>query len=199
MDKIRAYNRLYQMREVANCPIGMASVTQIQDRQLAWIESSCAEHAIISLATAFETYYKAVVQELLFCFPEYFLKQKTNFSECLHALIESNEENSFEQIEEALNLRSRHSYYRFFKAHSIRFLSESEHEFIESVYLKRNSLVHTAGDLHDIAHGISPKNQNRRKEDTLRNQAKIMRTKFRNLITLLHERILDAVAGQVRP
>jgi len=48
MDKIRAYNRLYQMREVANCPIGMASVTQIQDRQLAWIESSCAEHAIIN-------------------------------------------------------------------------------------------------------------------------------------------------------
>ena len=52
IDKIKAYNRLYQIQEAAEDPEYARLVASIQNSQLAWIEQSCAEHAIISLVTA---------------------------------------------------------------------------------------------------------------------------------------------------
>ena len=56
MTKIKAYNRLYQMEHARDRDYLV--VKGVQDKQLEKIEQSCAEHAIVSLATAFETYYK---------------------------------------------------------------------------------------------------------------------------------------------
>jgi hypothetical protein len=50
-------------------------VTQIQDEELNRIGKSCIEHAVISLATAFETYYKEFLQQLLFIRPGFFLSK----------------------------------------------------------------------------------------------------------------------------
>lgn len=72
MDKIKAYNRLYQMRKSVTDPVYGNLVAEIQNQQLAWIELACAEHAIISLATTFETYCKELIQQLLADYPSFF-------------------------------------------------------------------------------------------------------------------------------
>lgn len=56
MAKIKAYNRLYQMEDIHDREY-YEMVKAVQDQQLEHIERSCGQHAIISLATAFETYY----------------------------------------------------------------------------------------------------------------------------------------------
>jgi hypothetical protein len=135
MDKIKAYNRLYQMRESITDRQYVKSVAEMQDRQLAWIELSCAEHSIISLATAFETYCKELVQELLANYPDFFLAHNTNSTNQVRGLIESEEKVSLEKIEAALRLRKRFDYYRFFEEYSIPFLSAKEAELIEYIFI----------------------------------------------------------------
>ena len=65
MEKLKAYNRLYQMNIEKSYPYNAKIDKQIQDKELSNIEKSCGEHAIISLVTAFETYYKELLQQLL--------------------------------------------------------------------------------------------------------------------------------------
>ena len=189
MDKIKAYNCLYQMREAVTDPQIAKLVTEIQDRQLAWIELSCAEHAIISLATAFETYCKELVQELLASYPDYFLRYKTNDTNQVRKLIESKEKISLEKIEATLKFKNRFDYYRFFESYSIPFLSEKEAELIEYIFIKRNYFVHNAGKpngktevkLQQIPHPV--------KEEMIRTEAKKLRTKLERVIISLHKRV----------
>lgn len=193
MNRIKAYNRLYQMRESVTDPQYAKKVAEIQDRQLAWIESSCAEHAIISLATTFETYCKELVQELLADYPSFFLAHSTNSTSQIKNLIETTERVSWEQIEPALKFRNRFDYYRFFENHSIPFLSSKESELIEYIFIKRNNFVHNAGEtdekteekLQVISHPVN--------EDMVKTEAKKLRTKLNRLIISLHKRVIATV------
>ena len=65
IEKISAYNRIYQAQqtELQHNKV----VKSVQDKELVQIEKSCAEHALISLVTAFETYYnKPIGSHLVF-------------------------------------------------------------------------------------------------------------------------------------
>ncbi len=106
MDKIKAYNYLYQMREWKDSPKQAKVLEEIQGKQLAWIEQSCAEHAIISLTTAFETYCKEFIQELLAGHSDRFM-DRINNSNQIRDLIESKKKISFDVIKKKLKLNNR--------------------------------------------------------------------------------------------
>src|ERR1700753_2907226 len=143
MEKIGAYNRLYQMKVATRIDSQFANtVSKVQKEELSRIEKSCSEHAIISLSTVFETYYKELLQQLLFLYPEFFLSRQTKYTDSIQELIEGREQFSYEHIELKLNLRSRFDYYKFFQAYSISLLEVKEVEFIEYLYVKRNNFVH---------------------------------------------------------
>jgi len=144
MTKIKAYNRLYQM-EHAHDREYLEVVKSVQNKQLEEIEQSCAEHAIVSLATAFETYYKELLQQMLSEYPDYFLSRDTKYSDRVKRLIKDSQPVTYEEIGQALNLGSRFDYYEFLKAYAIPFLSSDKEDFIEYVYLLRNIYVHNAG------------------------------------------------------
>jgi hypothetical protein len=85
MEKIKAFNQIYQMKQTN--PDDYRIVRGFQDAELVKIEQSCGEHAIISLATAFETYYKELTQQLLAQHPEYFIARRTVYSDKVINLI----------------------------------------------------------------------------------------------------------------
>lgn len=190
MEKISAYNRIYQMNAAEEINSQYAGiVSQSQNEQLNRIEKSCSEHAIISLSTAFETYYKELLQQLLFMYPDFFLSQHTKYRDSLQELIERQEQFSYEHIEAKLNLRSRFDYYKFFRAHSILLLEHKESEFIEYLYIKRNNFVHNAG---------KPDEKTRMKlksllapvdNSSIVTEAKRLRTKFTKLVALIDKRV----------
>ena len=62
VDKIGGYNFLYQEKADEVSPDYRSIVKSSQDKELLKISNSCFEHAIISIATAFETYLKELVQ-----------------------------------------------------------------------------------------------------------------------------------------
>jgi hypothetical protein len=195
MDRIKAYNRLYQMRESIKDPQYAKSVAEIQDRQLAWIESSCAEHAIVSLATAFETYCEALVQELLASYPDFFSEHSTDSTSRVRELIESEEKVSWAKIEETLKLRNRYDYYRFFDDYSIPFLSQKERELVEYIVTRRNNFVHDAGKLDEKTARKLQQIPRPIREEPLRTEAKRLCTKFGRTMVSVHGRVLSAVAG----
>lgn len=193
IEKIRAYNHLYQMKESQADPRYATMVTEIQNQELSRIAKSCSEHAIISLATAFETFYKELLQQFLYFYPAFFLSQNTKYAASLLILINQREEVSYEEIERKLNLRNRFDYYGFFEAHSIFLLEPKETEFIEYLYIKRNNLVHNAGKL-DKKTAVRLKNiQNPVREASLTTEAKRLRTKLAKLITLVNRRTKEAI------
>ena len=196
MDKIKAYNRKYQMSESATS-LGLEhakSVAQIQNGELNRIELSCAEHAIISLATAFETYYKELVQELLADYPDFFLSQDTNGVGRVRELIASKEKYSWEEIGSKLKLKYRHSYYDFFKDYSVPFLSEKEVELIEYIFVKRNDFVHNAGKSDKKTKVELQKIHSPVNEEMIRTEAKRLCTKLERTVISLHKRVLEAFA-----
>lgn len=196
MDKIKAYNRIYQMSESATS-LGLEhakSVAQIQNRELNWIELSCAEHAIISLATAFETYYKELVQELLANYPDFFFSQDTNSVSRVRELIVSKEKYSWEEIGLKLKLKYRRNYYNFFKDYSVPFLSEKETELIEYIFVKRNDFVHNTGKSDKKTKVELQKIHPPVNEEMIRTEAKRLRTKLERTVIYLHKRVLEAVA-----
>jgi len=193
MTKIKAYNRLYQM-EHAHDRKYLEVVKGVQDKQLEEIEQSCAEHAIVSLATAFETYYKELLQQLLSEYPDYFLSRDTKYSDRVKRLIKDSQPVTYEEIGQALNLGSRFDYYKFFKAYAIPFLSSDKEDFIEYVYLRRNSYVHNAG---------RPDARTRKKfaatsppfnEYALSTEAKRLRTRFRRILYKSYDRMKAILA-----
>ena len=145
MNKIKVYNNLYQMRLSKENLQDAKIVSKVQGEELTKIEQSCGEHAIISLATAFETFWKEFLQQLLFEYPDFFLAQRTTYSVQVGKLIRDKTLFSYEQIEERLKLRNRHDYYKLFNEYSIPLLHPKESEFIEYIYAKRNNFVHNAG------------------------------------------------------
>jgi ribosomal protein S17E len=195
MDKIKAYNRIYQMSESATS-LGLEhakTVEQIQNQELNWIELSCAEHAIISLATAFETYYKELIQELLGSYPDYFLSQDTKNVDQVRELVTSKEKYTWEEIGSRLKLKYRLSYYNFFKDYSVPFLSEKEAELIDYIFVKRNGFVHSASisDKKTVV-GLQ-KIHPPVKEEVVRTEAKRLRNKLERTVISLHKRVLEAI------
>lgn len=188
MENIKARDRLYQMEHEHDQEYSKM-VKAVQDKRLEGIEKSCGEHAIISLATAFETYYKKLLQQLLSEHPNYFLSRRTKYSDRVNQLIEDGQLVTHEEINQALELGSRFDYYVFFKAYSIPFLSSDEESFIEYVYLRRNSYVHSAGRLdartrEKLAATSPPFN-----ECALSTEAKRLRTRFRRILYKSYDRI----------
>lgn len=193
MDKIRTSNRLYQMQESVANPHNARLVKEEQDKQLAWIELSCAEHAVISLATAFETYCKELIRELLANYPDFFLAHKSDDSSQIRALIESDEKVSLEKIEETLKLSTRFGCYKFFKGHSIPFLSVEEAEFIEYIFIRRNNFVHDAGRPNQKTNSQLQQISSPVDEKELRTEVKRLRTKLERIVKSLHKRVLASV------
>jgi hypothetical protein len=193
MTKIKAYNRLYQM-EHAHDRKYLEVVKSVQNKQLKEIQKSCAEHTIISLATAFETYYKELLQQLLSEYPDYFLTRDTKYSDIVKKLIKDGQPVTYEEIEQALNLGSRFDYYSFFKEYAIPLLSSEEEDFIEYVYLRRNSYVHNAGRLDARTRRKLAANSPPFNEYELSTEAKKMRTKFRRILYKSYDRMKDILS-----
>lgn len=189
MDKIRAYNSIYQMNQTNLQDYHM--VKAIQDEELARIRRSCEEHAIISLVTAFETYYKELVQQLLADYPDYFTRRSTKYLGKVMELIEDYQVLDYEDIERKLHLNNRFAYYDFFKAYSIPFLPSGEEEFIEYLYLLRNNYVHNAGRPDTklktkLAETPSPFG-----EPEISAEAKRLRTKLRKILNKSYDQVMN--------
>jgi hypothetical protein len=194
MNKIKAYNSLYQMEQSRINPEFGKVAKEVQDRELTWIEASCAEHVIISLATAFETYYRELVQELLANCSEYILSYKRKNTQRIRELIESKDKVDWQRIEEVCNLRNRFDYYKFFKDYSIPFLTAEEKYLVEYIITKRNGLVHS-GKLDEKTITKLKKIPPQVKEEAKRTEALRLRTKLSRMVVRLHKRVLSSVAG----
>jgi len=196
IDKIRAYNRLYRMEQTNREYLKM--VEKVQDEEFEQIQQSCGEHAIISLATSFETYYKELLQQLLFQFPDYFTSRLTEYSTKLTELINSEHPVNYELIEAKLKLRNRFDYYDFFKAYDIEFLSPDEEKLIEYIYLKRNNYVHNAGRLDTKTQKKLEVSSPPYNEHIISTEAKRLRTKLKRAIYKVHDRIIANLKGNTR-
>jgi hypothetical protein len=145
VDKIKAYNWIYQQRTAETEPHFLPAVTQVQDTQLEGIGRTCAEHAIISLATTFETYYSELLQELLATKPDYFTSQPTDYTHKISDLLSNAKLYTYDEIEMKLRLQGRKGYDRFFQSYNIPFIvDDKERELIEYIYAWRNHFVHSA-------------------------------------------------------
>lgn len=195
MEKISAYNRIYQMNAATQVNPQYANiVSQVQNEELSRIEKSCSEHAIISLSTVFETYYKELLQQLLFLYPEFFLSSHTKYIDLIRELVEEREQFSYEHIEVKLNLRSRFDYYKFFQAHSISLLEVKEVEFIEYLYIKRNSFVHNAGKTDEKTQRKLQNIPTPVDSSSISTEAKRLRTKFTKMMILIDRRVKEAIS-----
>ncbi|MCK4886567.1 MAG: hypothetical protein KAS96_04205 [Planctomycetes bacterium] len=189
MDKIKAYDRLYQIREAKDNPRLAKEVVKIQNRQLVWIEQSCAEHAIISLATAFETYYKYLLQELLADHSHKFIAHISN-SNRIHKLLEIEENVTFDAIEKKLKLNNRFDYIKLFNNFSIPFLSSEDADLVEYIFTKRNHYVHNANRPDNM---ITAKLKNIKapvEEAVIRTEAKKLCTKLVRVVDSIDDKII---------
>lgn len=143
MEKIKAYDQIYQMKQM-NLQ-DYTAIKSIQDKELTQIEQSCGEHAMISLVTAFETFYKELIQQLLSEYPNYFVSRQTAYSDKVNELVQGNNLLTYGDIQSKLNLQNRFGYYEFLQTYSIVLLSDEEKEIVEYLYLCRNNYVHNAG------------------------------------------------------
>ncbi|MGE5943491.1 MAG: hypothetical protein ACM31G_04030, partial [Flavobacteriales bacterium] len=99
MEKIKACNRIYQFKAYEeNLQYGKI-VEEVQGNELAKIEQSCSEHAVISIATIFETFIKEFVPELLIKNEEFFLNNKTKYTDTIEQLIKESNYYTYEEIE----------------------------------------------------------------------------------------------------
>jgi hypothetical protein len=115
MDKIKAYNRLYQDKAFSESIEYGKKVEEIQNIQLKKIEQSCSEHAMISLATSFETFCKEFISQLLFEFPQFFQGTRTKYSKKVEELISNKIEFNSDYITVHIGLNNRFDYYKFLK------------------------------------------------------------------------------------
>lgn len=193
MEKIKAYNRIYQMNAYEkNIEFGKI-VENVQNEQLARIETSCAEHAIISLSTLFETYYKELIQEVLCKYPNYFQSIQTTYSAKLDELINDENLNDYEIISQRLNLSNRFSYRKFFESYEINLLTEEEANLIEYIYALRNCFVHNAGKINSKTQSKLDKISSPIEESYLSTNSKKLRTKMKRLIPKIHKRVIQKI------
>ncbi len=189
MDKIKAYDCLYQMRESKDNPKMAKMIEKSQDQQLARIEQSCAEHAIISLATAFETYCKELVHELLVEHYDRFISRINNSNQ-VDDSIESKENVSFDIIEKTLNLNNRFDYINFFNNLSVPFLSSKDTDLIEYIYAKRNHYVHNVNRSDKRTKVKLKKIKLPVEEEIIRTEAKRLCAKLKRMILSVNKKII---------
>lgn len=191
MAKIKAYNWLYQQKTFEkNLKMGYV-VEKVQNKELEKIEKSCAEHAIISLCTNFEVYYKDFVQELLYKFPGVFKNKNTKYKEKIIMMLSDQKDFDYESIGYKLSLKNRFDYIEFFEIYSIPFLTDDEKEIIEHVYIIRNNYVHNAGRKDKQTKNKLEKYPSPTGESYLTTEAKRLRTKFKRLIIKANERTMS--------
>ncbi len=211
MDKIYGYNRIYQdgLRQSLSSQVGNLApqseeeeyrrlkwsqkyadgVEDIQAREFEGIKRSRGEHAIISLATAFETYYKELLQELLNLSPDFFITRNTRFTDDIRQLVEEPDARDYEEIGSVLNLRNRWHYYRIFDEYSIPFLTPEERDFIECIYAKRNNFVHNAGKEDSRSRAQVTTAGAEHDNQYVSTEAKRMRTKFKRMMFKADEQL----------
>ena len=119
VDKIEGYNWLSEQRLAETEPQLLITMTQVHSTQLEAIGRACAEHAIISLATVFETYCSELLQELLFTNHGYFTSQPRDDVNKILELVNDIKLYTHEEIEKTLALRRIADYYQFFQIYSI--------------------------------------------------------------------------------
>ena len=188
MDKIKAYNRLYQMRESRENPKMAKIIKGVQGKQLAWIEQSCAEHAIISLATAFETYYKDLFQQLLADHSHIFVDHISNSSQ-IHKLIGSEKKVTFDTVEKKLKLNNRFDYIKLFKKLSIPFLSSKDADLVEYIFAKRKYYVHNANRPDEMITAKLKKIKAPVKEAVIKTEVKKLCTKLVRVVDSIDDKI----------
>jgi hypothetical protein len=190
MQKIAGYDRIYQMNAYEKHLEFGRAVENVQNEELRRIENSCAEHAIISLSTLFETYLKTLVQELLFQFPNYFFNRQSKYSAKIEALINSPKSIDYEEISEVINLNSRFQYFSFLEAYDLDVFTPDEKSFIEYIYIYRNCYVHNAGKVDSKTKTKLEKIVPPIKESVKTTNSKLLRTKMKRLIPKIHDRII---------
>jgi hypothetical protein len=196
VDKIKAYNRLYQDRAYVEEYKYGKMVEEIQNAQLVKIGNSCSEHAIISLATTFETFCKELIQQLLSEFPDFFQKRNTKYSKTIEKLTDDKTEYDYEVITKKLNLYSRFDFNTFYKTYGLVFLTVEESNLVEYIYLKRNSFVHN-GNRMDSKTKLSLKNSGHPvKEVLIATESKKLRTKIKVLIPKIQNRLIDDIISK---
>lgn len=145
VDKIEGYNWLSEQRLAETEPQLLITMTQVHSTQLEAIGRACAEHAIISLATVFETYCSELLQELLFTNHGYFTSQPRDDVNKILELVNDIKLYTHEEIEKTLALRRIADYYQFFQIYSIPLFKDTrQRELIEYIYAWRNHFVHNA-------------------------------------------------------
>ncbi len=189
MEKIKGYDEKYQDEIAITDPDYAKLVTNIQNEQLIKIEKSCAEHAIISLATAFETYYKEFLQQLLYSYPDVFLSQNTKYDGQIKEFLTNRKKFDYAKIGEILRLRDRFDYFKLFKIYSIPFLTPQEEQFIEYVHAKRNCFVHSAGKIDKKAKLKLMKIPPPFGQIPLTTESKRLRTSMKRLVDKIEDRI----------
>lgn len=193
MEKIKAYNQIHQNKQT-NIP-DYKAIKSIQDQELAKIEKSCGEHAIISMVTAFETFYKELVQELLAEYSSYFTPILTPYSSKINELTSESHFLTYEDIQRRLGLRDRKDYYGFLTSYSITLLSHEEQEFIEYLYLCRNNYVHNAGRPDEKLKTRLPKNPSPFPDVVVSTEAKKLRTKLRKILLGSYKQVIATVSA----
>lgn len=190
MGKIKTYNWIYQQKALEkNLEFGY-TVQRVQDKELRKIEKSCAEHAILSLSTNFEVYYKDLVQELLYKYPGFFKNIKVKYQEKILNMLFSKMRYDYDMIAQELGLKNRFDVYTFFKEYGITFLTLDEKKIIEHIFTIRNSYVHNAGRRDKKTKKKLKKYPSPTMEGYLTTEAKRLRTKFKRLIIKVYDRVL---------
>lgn len=190
IDKIKAYNRLHQEKIFGeNLKMGYI-VQESQLNEFVKIEKSCSEHAIISLCTNFEVYYKELVQELLYKFPEIFMNENKGYKEKITEMLSGSKQFNYESIGNMLSLKNRFDYVAFFKKYSIPFLTDDELKIVEHMYVIRNNCVHNAGRSDSQTERRLEKYPVPNVEFYISTKTKMLRTRFNRLIEKSHARTI---------
>ena len=151
------------------------------------------KHAIISLTTLFEIFYKELLQELLYRFPKYFNSIETKYSAIIKKLTNDSSNHDHQSIAELLDLKNRFKFLKFFKSFKLNFLLSNEKELVEYIYIWRNCFVHNGGK---VDNNTLSKLQNVTKpvdEVYLSTESKRLRTKMKRLIPKIHSRITNQI------
>jgi hypothetical protein len=193
VDKIKAYNKLYQNKTYFEDYNFGKMVEEIQDKQLEQIGISCSEHAIISLATTIENFCNELIQELLYKFPKFFQAQETKHKLRIRNLIKDKNEFDYEVITKKLGLNSRFDKYAFFKIFNLEFLTKEESNLMKYIILLRNSYVHNGTKIDNktktkLKFLVRPVN-----ETLITTESKRLRTKIKRSIPKIYKRVITQI------
>lgn len=194
IDKVKGYNWLAQQRYADRERDLLETVVRVQNEDLEAIERTCAEHAIVSLGTVFETYSGELLQELLFAKPEYFTNRVCQHTMIISNLLSATQSYTSEEIEKQLRIKKRTDYYEFFQEFGIPFVTvEADRETINYIYAWRNHFVHNANRPDSRLDGELSRIKAPVKEINLVTRAKRLRTKLTRLISKTDTQVREVV------